>query len=185
MNSIVAEPLNNKEEELKREVKYWGSSQPGHFEQFDYSGDMKVLLLLGLISLSVTVHGVTLERCDFARRIKQQLDGYRGISLANWVCLAQWESGFNTKATNYNPGDRSTDYGIFQINSHYWCNDGKTPHAVNGCGVRCSELQEDNLVKAIQCAKKIVAQQGIGAWVAWRNKCQGKDVSQYLRGCRL
>ncbi|XP_043823140.1 lysozyme C [Dromiciops gliroides] len=147
---------------------------------------MKVLFFLGLIFLPMVVHGIQLERCEFARRIKQLgMDGYHSISLANWVCLAQWESSFNTKATNYNPGDKSTDYGIFQINSHYWCDDGKTPHASNGCKVKCSELQEDNLVKATNCAKKIVDQQGIQAWVAWRNKCQGKDLSQYLRGCHL
>lgn len=54
------------------------------------------------------------------------------------VCLAQHESNFNTGATNYNPGDQSTDYGIFQINSRYWCDDGKTPGAVNACGIPCS-----------------------------------------------
>ncbi|XP_020845895.1 lysozyme C [Phascolarctos cinereus] len=146
---------------------------------------MKVLFLLGFIFLSMTVHGRKLERCDFARRIKPYLDGYHGISLANWVCLARWESNFNTKATNYNPRDQSTDYGIFQINSHYWCNDGKTPNSFNKCGVHCSEVQDDTLDKAIQCAKKIVDEQGIGAWVAWRNKCKGKDVSKYLEGCNL
>lgn len=54
------------------------------------------------------------------------------------VCLAKWESSYNTRATNYNPGSRSTDYGIFQINSRYWCNDGKTPRAVNACRIPCS-----------------------------------------------
>lgn len=53
------------------------------------------------------------------------------------MCLAKAESSYNTRVTNYNPGDKSTDYGIFQINSHYWCNDGKTPNAVNGCHVSC------------------------------------------------
>lgn len=53
------------------------------------------------------------------------------------VCLAKWESSYNTRATNYNPGSQSTDYGIFQINSRYWCNDGKTPGAVNTCNVSC------------------------------------------------
>ncbi|XP_036615875.1 lysozyme C [Trichosurus vulpecula] len=147
---------------------------------------MKVLFLLGFIFFSMAAHGKRMERCEFARRIKQlHLDGYHQISLANWVCLAQWESGFDTKATNYNPGDQSTDYGILQINSHYWCDDGKTPHAANECKVRCSELQEDDLVKAVNCAKKIVDQQGIRAWVAWRNKCEGKDLSKYLEGCHL
>ena len=54
------------------------------------------------------------------------------------MCLAKGESGYNTQAKNYSPGFKSTDYGIFQINSKWWCNDGKTPKAVNGCGVSCS-----------------------------------------------
>ena len=54
------------------------------------------------------------------------------------LCLTKWESSYNTKATNYNPSSENTDYGIFQINSKWWCNDGKTPRAVNGCGVSCS-----------------------------------------------
>ncbi|CAO2582261.1 Lysozyme C-2 [Lemmus lemmus] len=64
------------------------------------------------------------------------IDQYSFFSLG--VCLAQHESNYNTRATNYNPGDQSTDYGIFQINSRYWCNDGKTPRAVNACGISCS-----------------------------------------------
>lgn len=52
--------------------------------------------------------------------------------------MAQHESNFDTEAINYNSTDQSTDYGIFQINSRYWCNDGKTPRAVNACGIPCS-----------------------------------------------
>ncbi|XP_006146260.1 lysozyme C [Tupaia chinensis] len=100
---------------------------------------MKALLVLGLLLLSVTVQGKIFERCELARTMKRLgLDGYRGISLANWMCLAKWESDYDTRATNYNPGDQSTDYGIFQINSRYWCNDGKTPGAVNACGISCN-----------------------------------------------
>ena len=54
------------------------------------------------------------------------------------MCLASWERNYNTCATNYNRGDKSSDYGIFQINSRRWCNDGKTPRAVNACHIHCS-----------------------------------------------
>lgn len=53
------------------------------------------------------------------------------------VCAANYESSFNTQATNRNT-DGSTDYGILQINSRWWCNDGKTPRAKNACGIPCS-----------------------------------------------
>uniref|UniRef100_A0A8C0DLB1 lysozyme n=1 Tax=Balaenoptera musculus TaxID=9771 RepID=A0A8C0DLB1_BALMU len=109
---------------------------------------MKAVLILGLLLLPVAVQGKIFERCELARTLKRfGLDGFKGISLANWVCLAKWESSYNTRATNYNPGNKSTDYGIFQINSRYWCNDGKTPRAFNGCHIRCSGWHGEIIVK--------------------------------------
>ncbi|XP_057596924.1 lysozyme C, tracheal isozyme-like isoform X2 [Hippopotamus amphibius kiboko] len=146
---------------------------------------MKALLILGLLLLSVAVQGKVYNPCELASTLKRLgLAGYRGVSLANWVCLARWESSYNTRAINHNR-DGSTDYGIFQINSRYWCNDGKTPRAVNGCGIPCSALLQDDIRPAVACAKKIVSQQGITAWVAWKTHCRGKDVGPYLKGCRL
>uniref|UniRef100_G3U6D0 lysozyme n=1 Tax=Loxodonta africana TaxID=9785 RepID=G3U6D0_LOXAF len=125
------------------------------------------------------------KRCELARTLKRHgLDGYRGISLANWVCLAKHESNYKTRTTNYNPGDKSTDYGIFQINSRYWCNDGKTPNAVNACGISCYDLLQGDITQAVACAKRVVRDpQGIKAWVAWRKHCQNRDLTQYVRGC--
>ncbi|CAO2581731.1 Lysozyme C-1 [Lemmus lemmus] len=146
---------------------------------------MKALLVLGFLLLSVSVQAKVYERCEFARILKRNgMDGYKGVSLADWVCLAQHESNFNTKATNYNPGGRSTDYGIFQINSRYWCNDGKTPKAVNACGISCSVLLKDDITQAIKCAKRVVRDpQGIKAWVAWKSQCQNQDLSKYVKDC--
>ncbi|XP_032347985.1 lysozyme C-like [Camelus ferus] len=148
---------------------------------------MKALLVLGLVLLAVAVQGKVWERCALARKLKELgMDGYRGVSLANWMCLARWESNYDTKATNFNPSSRSTDYGIFQINSRYWCNDGKTPKAVNGCGINCDVLLQDDITKAVQCAKRVVRDPlGIRAWVAWKNHCEGHDVEQYVEGCDL
>ncbi|WP_409448986.1 lysozyme family protein [Acinetobacter baumannii] len=49
----------------------------------------------------------------------------------------------------------------------------------------CSVLLADDVTSAINCAKRIVREQGITAWVAWRNRCQGQDLGSYLSGCRL
>uniref|UniRef100_A0A8D2D799 lysozyme n=1 Tax=Sciurus vulgaris TaxID=55149 RepID=A0A8D2D799_SCIVU len=126
---------------------------------------MKAFLILGLLLLSVLAQGKVYDRCELARTLKRLgMDGYRGISLANWMCLAKWESGYNTRATNYNRGDQSTDYGIFQINSRYWCNDGKTPRAVNACGISCNGWRGEivakvatslNTLGAVECNCKI------------------------------
>lgn len=55
--------------------------------------------------------------------------------LSAGVCLTKHESNYNTKATNRNT-DGSTDFGIFQINSRWWCNDRRIRSA-NGCNIDC------------------------------------------------
>ncbi|XP_026196308.1 lysozyme C-like [Anabas testudineus] len=124
------------------------------------------------------------SRCEWVRILKNSgMDGYRGYSLANWVCLSKWESSYNTQAINHNT-DGSTDYGIFQINSRWWCSNG-TPSS-NACNIKCSELLTDNVAVAINCAKRVVRDpNGMGAWVAWRNHCKGRDLSSYVSGCGL
>ncbi|KAG8439657.1 hypothetical protein GDO86_005726 [Hymenochirus boettgeri] len=119
--------------------------------------------------------------------MKQQgMDGYQGVSLENWVCLAYYESSYFTYAKNFNPGDQSTDYGILQINSRWWCNDGKTPRSHNGCNIDCEALLTDNIYESLKCAKRIVKDPlGMSAWVGWRNNCKNKDLSEFIKGCSL
>ncbi|XP_013889431.1 lysozyme C [Austrofundulus limnaeus] len=141
-------------------------------------------LLVVLLFLVVGAKGTVYKRCQWARILKDHgMDGYHGISLANWVCLTKWESGWNTRAVNHN-GDKSTDYGIFQINSRYWCTDGHT-HSSNACHIKCSKLLTKNVGVAIKCAKRVARSQGVGAWVAWRAHCRNHDVSSYVKGCGL
>nr|BAV13220.1 c-type lysozyme [Neolamprologus leleupi] len=135
------------------------------------------LLLITVASAQV------FEQCAWARVLKANgMDGYGGVSLANWVCLTKHESNYNTKAKNRNTNG-STDFGIFQINSRWWCND-RIIHSANGCNIDCNVLLTD-VTSAINCAKRIVTQQGIAAWYAWRKHCQGKDLTSYLSGCGL
>ncbi|XP_026153153.1 lysozyme C [Mastacembelus armatus] len=140
---------------------------------------MNCLVFLLLVTLaSAKVY----QRCEWARVLKSHgMDGYRGISLANWVCLTRWESEYNTAAINHNT-DGSTDYGIFQINSRWWCNNGQGRTA-NGCNINCNTLLTD-VTASINCAKRVVRDpNGIGAWVAWRNHCRNRDLSSYVSGC--
>ncbi|KAL6097306.1 lyz [Pungitius sinensis] len=144
---------------------------------------MRGLVFLLLVAVS---SAKVYERCEWARVLKAYgMDGYRGYSLADWVCLSHRESGYSTTAINLNT-DRSTDYGIFQINSRWWCNDGRTPGSKNGCAIQCSALVSDNVRVAINCAKRVVRDpNGMRAWVAWRNHCENRDLSSYLLGCGL
>ena len=59
------------------------SSSPGQLGHLA-SVNMKALLILGLLLLSVAVQGKVFERCELARTLKKLgLDGYKGVSLAN------------------------------------------------------------------------------------------------------
>ena len=59
------------------------SSSPGQLGHLA-SVNMKALLILGLLLLSVAVQGKKFERCELARTLKKLgLAGYKGVSLAN------------------------------------------------------------------------------------------------------
>ncbi|XP_037549110.1 lysozyme C isoform X2 [Nematolebias whitei] len=140
--------------------------------------------LVFALLLVAGANGKVFERCDWARTLKEHgMDGYKGVSLANWVCLTKWESSYNTEAVNHN-SDGSTDFGIFQINSQ-WCKEGHSISS-NACNLGCSELLADNVDKAINCAKRVVQDPaGVSAWVAWRVHCKNQDLNPYLDGCHL
>ncbi|XP_052021674.1 lysozyme C-1-like isoform X2 [Apodemus sylvaticus] len=135
---------------------------------------MKALLTLGLLLFSVSVQAKVYERCEFARALKRSgMDGYYGFSLGNWMCVVHYESNYNTTAINYSPVTKSRNYGIFQINSRYWCNDERTTQAENICKIPCSALLQDDITQAIQCVKRVVSiPQGIRAWVICQTHCQ-------------
>nr|ABY84356.1 c-type lysozyme [Solea senegalensis] len=141
---------------------------------------MKCLVFMLLVALS---SAKVFERCEWARKLRSHgMDGVGGYNLANWVCLTKGESDYNTRATNRNT-DGSIDYGIFQMNSRYWCNNGQGPTS-NACGISCSELLKDDVTAAIRCVKRVVQDpNGIRAWVAWVRHCEGRDLSSYVRGC--
>ncbi|KAH0628911.1 hypothetical protein JD844_010546 [Phrynosoma platyrhinos] len=102
--------------------------------------------------------------------------------LVSGVCLTEHESSYNTKAINNNGNSR--DYGIFQINSKYWCDDGKTAGAKNACHIKCSKFLDDNIEDDIKCAKKIAQEaKGLTPWVGWKKHCRGKNLDKYVKGC--
>ncbi|KAM5213211.1 lysozyme-like protein 6 isoform 1-T1 [Hipposideros larvatus] len=147
---------------------------------------MRMALFIALVGCLVTIHQARLiNRCDLAKLLHQEeMDGFEGFSLSDWLCLAFVESNFNTSKVNEN-ADGSFDYGIFQINSHYWCNDHQS-HSENICHLECQELLNSNLLSSIRCAKTIVSGRGgMKNWVAWKMHCSGRPLSYWMSGCRL
>ncbi|XP_004641837.1 lysozyme-like protein 1 [Octodon degus] len=147
---------------------------------------MKSTGVLVLISFLVTVADSRVyTRCKLAKIfLRAGLDNYEGFVLGNWICMAYYESHYNTTAQT-TLEDGSTDYGIFQINSFTWCRD-KTFQENNHCHVACSALLTDDLTDAIICAKKIVKEtQGMNYWQGWKKHCEGQDLSEWQKGCEV
>uniref|UniRef100_A0A6J0TY44 Lysozyme C, milk isozyme-like n=1 Tax=Pogona vitticeps TaxID=103695 RepID=A0A6J0TY44_9SAUR len=148
---------------------------------------MKALLAITFLCLLVAVNEAKVfEKCELASILKRHgMDGYYGYSLGNWICMAYYESRFNSRAVGPTNSNGSRDYGIFQINSRWWCSNGQGRTA-NGCKSSCSAFTDDNITNDIQCAKRIVQDPNrMDAWVAWRKYCKGKNLSSWTRGCKL
>ncbi|XP_054428901.1 sperm acrosome membrane-associated protein 3-like [Pteronotus mesoamericanus] len=123
------------------------------------------------------------SRCELFKVLQAfGLEGYRGYSLADWICLAYHASGFDTGFVDHEP-DGSTNNGIFQISSRTWCQNinKKGP---NRCRMYCSDLLNPGLKDTVICAMKISQEtQGLSSWEAWRRHCQGQDLSDWVDGC--
>nr|AFZ78838.1 C-type lysozyme-3 [Coptotermes formosanus] len=136
------------------------------------------MLLIAVLFLC-TVHITTarvLTPCQIARELYEH--GIRREQLNDWVCLVMSESSGNTHAINTQNSDGSYDYGLFQINSRYWCGQ----HGPGGaCNIACSELLSDNISVAVNCAKKIYGVHRFDAWEGWKQKCRGRSLQDVTR----
>ncbi|XP_056137749.1 lysozyme C-like [Lampris incognitus] len=144
---------------------------------------MRGILCLLLVALATAK---VFDRCDWARVLKNNgMDGYVGKGLATWVCLAKWLSNYNTSAITHH-SDGSTDYGIFQFNSRYWCKEHITRRSLNFCHIQCSELLTDDVSVAIRCVKRAFRySHDQSGWKAWHPHCWNQGLSSYLAGCSL
>ncbi|XP_047619921.1 sperm acrosome-associated protein 5-like [Phacochoerus africanus] len=135
--------------------------------------------------MAATVDAKIYERCELATKLeKAGLNGFKGYTTGDWLCMAHYESGFDTSFVNHNP-DGSSEYGIFQLNSAWWCDNGVTP-TQNLCHVECHELLNRHILDDIMCAKQVVSsQEGMNAWDSWSQHCSGHDLSEWLKGCHL
>ncbi|XP_075165006.1 inactive lysozyme 1A-like [Haematobia irritans] len=125
------------------------------------------ILIFTLISCS---SGRILNRCSLAKEMYAM--GVPKTELPHWVCIAKYESSFRTGVVGPTNANGSKDYGIFQINNKYWCHSKKNNrHSHNQCKVDCNDLLSDNIKKSVACARKIKAQQGWRAWMAWQKHC--------------
>ncbi|XP_026471188.1 lysozyme-like [Ctenocephalides felis] len=128
---------------------------------------MKLLILFAIALAATCAEARILTRCQIAQELSKQ--GFPRDLLDHWVCLVEAESSGNTAAVGPPNNDGSRDYGLFQINNKYWCQNGAPG---KDCNVSCEDLLTDDISRASTCAKLIYNRHGFSAWYGWQAKCQ-------------
>lgn len=102
------------------------------------------------------------SECQVSNYLKKS--GFPDYTIPTMVCISKYESSFNCDVTNKNT-DGSTDYGLMQINSYYWCS-GDALSKYNECKTSCSTLF--NCQYNTNCAYIVWKQQGYTAWYGYQ-----------------
>jgi len=115
-----------------------------------------------------------LNECQVSNYL--QNSGFPGYTIPTMVCISKYESSFNCDATNKNT-DGSSDYGLMQINSYYWCS-GDSMSKYNECKISCSSLF--NCQYNTNCAYIVWKQQGYTAWYGYqkhKSECDSYKIN--------
>ncbi|XP_059621308.1 lysozyme c-1-like [Phlebotomus argentipes] len=131
-----------------------------------------VVLLALVAALLRPSEGRKFTKCELLPILLDE--GFPLEEISDWLCVIQTESSYNSSAIGGPNTNGSFDYGLFQINENYWCDDGGLS---NDCNIDCKDLLDDNLSDDLQCVKKIYARHGFSAWNGWKKWCQGAKPS--------
>ena len=74
---------------------------------------------------------VTIDKCKLIDVFREE---FAPDLVDDWVCLARWESHYNTSAIGTLNWDGSKDLGLFQISEKWWCEWGSKG---KGCRMDC------------------------------------------------
>lgn len=124
------------------------------------------------------------ERCELAREL-YFVHHLPFEQIARWVCIAKYESSYNTSAIGQLNADGSGDHGLFQISDIYWCS---PPGRGWVCGLSCAKLENADISDDVKCMKKIydehqrLSGDGFTAWSVYGRHCK-HDVNHFIAGC--
>ncbi|KAI8037568.1 hypothetical protein M5D96_009721 [Drosophila gunungcola] len=134
---------------------------------------VRVLPVLWFLFQGIPLLAIRLKPCELAGQL-YILDVPKS-ELPLWLCIAEFESRFNTHVVGQGNADGSRDYGLFQISDRFWCAPPNRTeyYAFNDCNVNCTHLLSDDITMAVQCARLIQKQQGWTAWSVYPEFCNG------------
>jgi lysozyme C len=112
--------------------------------------------------------------CEVAQYARKA--GFSESAIPVMVCISKYESTFSCNANNKN-NDGSTDYGLFQINSYYWCS-GDPASRFDECHASCASLYDCQ--RNANCAYTVWRQQGFTAWYGYqyhKSECDNYKIN--------
>jgi lysozyme C len=157
---VLTRDISKFKELYENEVKEFLDSYQFKYveiEQIDCQANVKYLQINNMLRSNYQ------SECQVASYLRKS--GFPEYSVPTMVCTSKYESSYNCDATNKNT-DGSTDYGLMQINSYYWCS-GDSMSKYNSCGTSCSSLF--NCQTNTNCAYTVWKQQGYTAWYGYKN----------------
>lgn len=127
----------------------------------------------------------TFSRCELAHELRYR-HGLPARQVPTWVCIARFESLFNTSAVGRLNGGASLDHGLFQMSDTYWCS---PPGRGTACGLSCDKLVDDDITDDVECALRVYREHqrltgdGFNAWVVYQRFCSRGRADRYVDDC--
>lgn len=129
--------------------------------------------------------GKVYQPCELAKELHTRHNIPRQ-ELPIWVCIAQYESSFDTSAVGRLSGPNTNDNGLFQISDLFWCSNSGAGKA---CGIACADLLDSDITDDVKCIKQIYEEHqrlsgdGYTAWSVYP-RCKGRtDYSDMINQC--
>lgn len=111
-------------------------------------------------------------------------EGAAESDMRDWLCLVAHESSFRYDVTHTN-NDDSTDYGIFQMNSKYMCDNENGHSGVTcwrlrtfGCADACQTFIDSDISNDANCAVRVRNCDGFRKWYGWKNNCFSGELEK-------
>ena len=92
---------------------------------------------------------VTIDKCKLIDVFREE---FAPDLVDDWVCLARWESHYNTSAIGTLNWDGSKDLGLFQISEKWWCDWGSKG---KGCRMDCEGKMKRTAQVGTSVGKKV------------------------------
>ena len=95
---------------------------------------------------------ITIDKCELIDVFRQE---FAAEFVDDWVCIARWESHYNTSAIGTLNWDGSKDLGLFQVSEKWWCEWGSKG---KGCRMDCNGRMFKRITYFIKTSRAFFSQ---------------------------